>query len=65
MVAGASVTGGSDMHVRPARPSDAGAMGALVVRAWQAAYRGLMPDDYLDGLTVDDRADQWTRILTG
>jgi ribosomal protein S18 acetylase RimI-like enzyme len=39
-------------------------MGALVVRAWQRAYRGLMPDDYLDGLTVDDRADQWTRILT-
>ena len=53
------------MHVRTARPGDAAAMGALVVRAWQAAYRGLMPDDYLDGLTVDDRADQWTRVLTG
>ncbi len=52
------------MHVRTARPSDAAAMGALVVRAWQAAYRGLMPDDYLDGLTVDDRTDQWTRVLT-
>ena len=24
-----------------------------------------MPDDYLDSLTVDDRADQWTRVLTG
>lgn len=65
MLPGVSVTGGSEMHVRTARPSDAAAMGALVVRAWQAAYRGLMPDDYLDGLTVDDRADQWTRILTG
>lgn len=53
------------MHVRTARPSDAPAMGALVVRAWQAAYRELMPDDYLDGLTVDDRADLWTRVLTG
>jgi ribosomal protein S18 acetylase RimI-like enzyme len=53
------------MHVRTARPSDAAAMGAVVVRAWQRAYRGLMPDDYLDGLTVDDRADQWTRVLTG
>jgi len=65
MVAGVSVTGGCDMHVRTARPSDAAAMGALVVRAWQATYRGLMPDDYLDGLTVDDRADLWTRVLTG
>ena len=53
------------MHVRTARPSDAAAMGALVVRAWQRAYRGLMPDDYLNGLTVDDRADMWTRVLTG
>jgi ribosomal protein S18 acetylase RimI-like enzyme len=52
------------MHVRTARPSDAAAMGALVVRAWQRAYRGLMPDDYLDGLTIDDRADLWTRVLT-
>ncbi|MPZ87860.1 MAG: GNAT family N-acetyltransferase [Nitriliruptorales bacterium] len=64
MVPSVSVTGGSDMHVGTARPSDAAAMGALVVRAWQAAYRGLMPDDYLDGLTVDDRTAQWTRILT-
>ncbi|HEX6254240.1 MAG TPA: hypothetical protein VFZ70_00375 [Euzebyales bacterium] len=40
------------MHVRTAGPSDAAAMGALVVRAWQAAYRGLMPDDYVDGLKV-------------
>ena len=53
------------MHVRTARPNDAAAMGALVVRAWQAAYRRLMPDDYLDGLTAEDRAAQWTRVLTG
>jgi ribosomal protein S18 acetylase RimI-like enzyme len=51
------------LHVRTARPSDAAAMGALVVRAWQAAYRGLMPDDYLDGLTAAERTDQWTRVL--
>jgi ribosomal protein S18 acetylase RimI-like enzyme len=64
MLPGVSATGGSDMHVRTARPSDAAVMGALVVRAWRRAYRGLMPDDYLDDLTVDDRTDQWTRVLT-
>ena len=53
------------MHVRTARPSDAAAMGAVSVRAWQRAYRGLMPDDCLDGLTVDDRADMWINVLTG
>src|SRR5688500_17039624 len=34
-------------------------MGALVVRAWQAAYRGVMPDEYLDGLRAEDRAELW------
>lgn len=53
------------MYVRTAQPSDAAAMGALVVRAWQRAYRGLMPDEYLDGLTVADRTDLWRRVLTG
>jgi GNAT superfamily N-acetyltransferase len=34
-------------------------MGAVHVRAWQAAYRGIMPDEYLDGLRVEDRAQLW------
>lgn len=38
--------------LRPALPHDAEAIGALHVRAWQAAYRGLLPDDLLDGLSI-------------
>lgn len=34
-------------------------MGALHVRAWQSAYRGVMPDEYLDGLRPEDRAAMW------
>ncbi|HEV3014711.1 MAG TPA: GNAT family N-acetyltransferase [Actinomycetota bacterium] len=49
--------------VRPARVGDAPAMGRLHVRAWQAAYRGHMPDDYLDGLRAEDRAAGWERAL--
>lgn len=49
--------------VRPATAADAPAMGRLVVRAWQAAYRGHMPDDYLDGLRAEDRADYWDGML--
>jgi RimJ/RimL family protein N-acetyltransferase len=41
-------------------------MGRAHVRAWQAAYRSIMPDDYLDGLSADDRASMWRRhIETG
>jgi ribosomal protein S18 acetylase RimI-like enzyme len=49
--------------VRPARIPDASAMGRVHVRAWQAAYRGHMPDDYLDGLRAEDRAAYWEGTL--
>jgi ribosomal protein S18 acetylase RimI-like enzyme len=49
--------------VRPATAADAPAMGRLVVRAWQAAYRGQMPDGYLDGLRAEDRAAYWDGAL--
>ena len=49
--------------VRPARIRDAPAIGRVHVRAWQAAYRGHMPDDYLDGLRAEDRAAYWERAL--
>ena len=34
-------------------------MGVAHVRAWQAAYRGVMPDEYLDALSADERAAMW------
>jgi threonine dehydratase len=49
--------------IRPLGRDDADAVGAVHVRAWQAAYRGLLPDDYLTSLTVADRAAFWTRTL--
>ena len=49
--------------IRPARIPDAPAIGRVHVRAWQAAYRGHMPDDYLDGLRAEDRAAYWERAL--
>jgi ribosomal protein S18 acetylase RimI-like enzyme len=49
--------------VRPANVDDAPAMGRLVVRAWQAAYRGHMPDAYLDDLRAEDRAAYWDGVL--
>lgn len=48
--------------VRDATADDADALGVLHVRAWQAAYRGAMPDDYLDGLNAADRAELWQAL---
>lgn len=45
---------GPMLTVRPARPADALAVAGVHVRAWQVAYRGLLPDDHLDSLRVDE-----------
>ncbi len=42
---------------------DAHGIAVVHVRSWQAAYRGLMPQDVLDGLSVDQRAAGWERII--
>jgi GNAT superfamily N-acetyltransferase len=49
--------------VRHARVGDAAALGRVHVRAWQAAYRGQLPDDYLDGLRPEEREAGWERGL--
>lgn len=54
------------MYVVPAtihyaQLGDADPIGAIQVRAWQATYRGVMPDAYLDELNADDRAAYWRR----
>jgi GNAT superfamily N-acetyltransferase len=45
--------------VRLARPEDAEAIADAHVRGWLATYRGLVPDAFLDGLSVERRAAFW------
>lgn len=47
------------MNLRPAAPDDAVAVAQVHVRAWQVAYRGLMPDEYLAGLRPEERAQRY------
>ncbi len=47
------------MQLRPAQPADALAIAQVHVRSWQAAYRTLLPDDYLDQLRPEDRAPHY------
>jgi GNAT superfamily N-acetyltransferase len=51
-------------QVRPATPADATGLAAVHVASWQEAYSGLIPQDFLDGLSVRDRADTWHQILS-
>lgn len=47
------------MLIRPAQPEDALAVARVHVRSWQAAYRNILPDDYLDQLRPEDRAAKY------
>lgn len=47
------------MLLRPAEPEDAMAVARVHVRSWQAAYRKLLPDEYLDQLHPEDRAKKY------
>lgn len=52
------------MIIRGAVPDDAHGIAEVHVRSWQSAYHGLMPQQVLDALDVDDRAERWRGILT-
>lgn len=49
--------------IRPARPSDAEPLADLHVTVWQNAYRGILPDPYLDALAPSQRLPFWQEIL--
>jgi GNAT superfamily N-acetyltransferase len=56
--------GGRDRpSLRPATVADAAEMGKVAFAAWQWAYRGVLPDELLDGLTVDEFTERWERRL--
>ena len=50
--------------VRPARVSDADAIGVLHVQAWLETYTGLMPANLLQSLSAVQRAEMWRGWLT-
>ena len=50
--------------VRPATPEDARAIAEVQVETWRAAYIGVMPQEVLDGLDVDERAHAWSHWLS-
>jgi ribosomal protein S18 acetylase RimI-like enzyme len=59
----ATKTGADALLVRPAVPRDAPAIAGVHVRAWQHAYRGLVPDALLDALDLRKRTADWHRWL--
>ena len=53
----------SEVRVRPATPDDAAEIAHVQVATWQGSYRGIVQDDYLDGLSVEARTERWREGL--
>ena len=53
------------MKIRPAKQTDATAIAKIHVGTWQHAYRGQVPDAYLDSLpaTVEQRTEKWKETI--
>lgn len=49
--------------MRRATPADAAGIAGVHVRAWQIGYRGLVPDEILDGLSLARRKSTWHTLL--
>lgn len=52
------------VDIRVARPNDAPGIAEVHVRAWQTAYRGQVPDELLDALSVGVRSEAWRGMIT-
>jgi GNAT superfamily N-acetyltransferase len=48
---------------RAATAADAHGIAVVTVTSWRAAYRGLLPDGVLDGLSVPERERTWAGTL--
>jgi ribosomal protein S18 acetylase RimI-like enzyme len=51
------------VEIRRATDDDAHGIAAVHVASWRGAYRGIVPDAYLDALSVDERERMWREHL--
>lgn len=50
--------------VRNAVREEAAQIAKIHVDSWQVAYKGLMPQSYIEQFTIERRERMWTRVIT-
>jgi GNAT superfamily N-acetyltransferase len=53
-----------DIRIRRASVDDAVAIARVRVESWRTTYRGMIPQAYLDGMSVEASATLWDRTLS-
>ena len=49
--------------IRAATQDDAGSISLVHVESWRTTYRGIVPDQFLADLNVEERAVRWREVL--
>src|SRR4051794_32773365 len=52
------------MLIRDTTAADAFGIARVHIDSWRSAYKGLMPQAVLDGLSFEERAERWARTIT-
>ena len=52
-----------DFRIRPAEGADAVGIATVHMRSWQTAYRGILPDDFLDALSIPEREQRMRETI--
>jgi ribosomal protein S18 acetylase RimI-like enzyme len=52
------------MHIRLASNSDCAGLARVQVDSYRTAYRGLLPDAYLDQFTYEEETQDWMNLLS-
>ena len=52
------------IEVRPAEKKDASGIAKVHIETWQFAYRGQLPDSFLDNLSIEKRTKRWEESLS-
>ena len=55
---------GEEIPIRPATAFDGPAIAAMKWRSWRVAYRGLVPDEFLDRLEINPPVAYWIGVGT-
>lgn len=53
------------MQIRAVTPEDAEAIAAVQVRGWQWGFRDILPNAFLDSLSITERAQSWHSWIEG
>ena len=52
-----------EIHLRSATVADAEAIASVRIESWLATYRGMIPDEYLDSMKLEESILHWRTIL--